>query len=86
LNHTTLKKHVAKGQVATSPVQRLRPEPAFMELDGSGFLGVRPSGSLPDGPVLEVIRPEGERMLLRWPAGSVVDPCGLVATFLERGR
>ena len=87
LNHTTLKEHVLAGQVATKPVRRPRPElspPAFVALDGSHFRGDRPSGDLSAGPVLEVTRREGERMVLRWPAGSVVDPCGLVAAFLER--
>ena len=81
LNHTTLKKHVLGGQVATSPVQRPRhrPEPpAFVELDGSHVLG-----DFPGGPVLELTRPEGQCMVLRW---RVVDPCGLMATFLERGQ
>jgi hypothetical protein len=82
LNHTTLKEHVAKGQVATSPVKRQGAEPAqpaFVELDGGRFLG-----DLPAGPVLEVTRPEGERMVMRWPVGSVVDTCGLVASFIGR--
>ncbi len=82
LNHTTLKKHVLAGQVATKPVRRPRPglsTPAFVALDGSHF-----RDDLSAGPVLEVTRREGERMVLRWPAGSVIDPCGLVAAFLER--
>jgi hypothetical protein len=92
LNHTTLKDHAAKGRVATGPVQQPQPEPirpAFVELsidpgarmrapaDGNPF-----QDSLPAGPALEVARPGGERMVLRWPAGSVVDACGLVAAFL----
>jgi hypothetical protein len=94
LNHTTLKEHVVKGQVATSPVKRPRTEsaqPAFVELslDPGARLrtpggGDRFLGDLPDGPMLEVIRPEGERMVLRWPGGSVVDTCGLVASFMGR--
>ena len=83
LNHTALKEHAAKGRVVTRPVQRPRPEPvrpAFVELDG----GHVPGEHLP-GPMVEVTRPGGERMVLRWPAGSVIDSCGLVAAFLGRG-
>lgn len=82
LNHTTLKEHVMEGQVATKPVRRPRlelPQPAFVALDGSHFLD-----DLPAGVVLEVTHREGERMMLRWPAGSVVDACGLVSAFLRR--
>jgi hypothetical protein len=84
LNHTTLKEHVVKGRVATRLVQRPRPDPvqpAFVELGGNPF-----QGGLPTGPALEVTNPGGERMVLRWPAGSIIDPCGLMATFLGRGR
>jgi hypothetical protein len=84
LNHTTLKEHAAKGRVATRPVQRPQPEPArpaFVELDGNHF-----QDNLSAGPALEVTRPGGERMVLRWPTGSVVDSYGLVAAFLGRGR
>ena len=82
LNHTTLKEHVVEGRVATSPIPRHRSEPAqpaFVELTGDRFLG-----NLPAGLVMEVTRPEGERMVMRWPAGSVVDTCGLVASFIGR--
>jgi len=48
-------------------------------LDGSHFLD-----DLPAGVVLEVTHREGERMMLRWPAGSVVDARGLVSAFLRR--
>ena len=85
LNHTTLKEHAAKGRVVTRPIQQARPEPvrpAFIELDGLGHS----LGEHPAGPILEVTRPGGERMVVRWPAGSAVDSCGLVATFLGRGR
>jgi hypothetical protein len=81
LNHTTLKEHAAKGRVVTRPVQRPRPkpaQPAFVELSGGHFLGDHMAG-----PMVEVTR---ERMVLRWPAGSMVDPCGLVAAFLGRDR
>ena len=64
LSHTTLKKHVVGGQVATRPARRPRPEspqPAFVEMHPSRFLG-----DLPAGAVLEVTRPEGERMVLLW--------------------
>ncbi len=95
LNHTTLKEHAAKGRVATRSVQRPRPEPArpaFVELSIDPEARMRAPGdgnhfqdSLSAGPALEVTRPGGERMVLRWPAGSVVDSCGLVAAFLGRG-
>jgi hypothetical protein len=95
LNHTTLKEHVAERQVATRPAQRPQPapvQPAFVELPlGPGAprrapdAGDRFLSNLLTGPVLEVTRTGGERMVLRWPAGGVVDPCGLMATFLGRG-
>jgi len=82
LNHSTLKEHAVGGEVAARPAQQLRPEPVrptFVELDRKPAFG-----ELSAGPVLEVTRPEGGRMVLRLPVGSVVDPCGLVATFLGR--
>jgi len=84
LNHTTLKEHAAKGRMVTRPVKRPRPapvQPAFVELDGGHLPGDHLAG-----PMVEVTRPGGERMVLRWQAGSVVDSCGLVAAFLGRGR
>lgn len=89
LSHTTLKEHVEKGRVATRPTPQARPgrgQPSFVEMPQGGFLGVGPSSAHTAGLELEVIRLEGDRMLLRWPAGSVVDPSGMVATFLGRAR
>lgn len=78
LSHTSLKEHVEKGQVrAAMPAV----QPAFLELDGG-----RCQGDFPFGPVLEVTHAEGERLVMRWPAGSAIDACGLVATFLATCR
>jgi len=71
LSYTDLKRRLGTGhkvlRYCPDPVQ-----PTFVELNGSNFLG-----DLQVGPVLEVTNPDGGRMLLRLPAGSLVDPCGL---------
>lgn len=84
LCNTTLKEHVEKGQVAAGMVPAPRSKPmrhTFVEVEG----GCCPEG-FPGGAVLELTRPEGERLVLRWPAGNAVDACGLVAAFLGRVR
>jgi len=66
-------------------------EPAFVELslglggrmrapgEGAGF-----QAGAPGCPAVEVISPDGARMVMRWPAGSAVEVEALMASFLGR--
>lgn len=75
LNYNELRRRVG---MTPGPVTPVIPEPpAFVALPGADFLGEEGPG-----PVVEVTRPDGGRMVLRWPAGSRVDPRELVAAFL----
>lgn len=77
LHYTQLRQRV---EASSAPLASLSPPaPAFVALPGGSFLG-------DEGPVVEVTRPDGGRMVLRWPAGSVVDPRELMAAFLGGRR
>ena len=54
--------------------------PVFAELDGAYFAG----GESQVGPVVEVLAPDGGRLVMRLAPGSAVDALGLMQAFLER--
>jgi len=68
-------------------------EPTFVELSLDPEARMRASGDrggfqagIHGGPVVEVVSPNGARMVMRWPLGAAVDAGELVASFLGRGR
>jgi hypothetical protein len=68
------------GQTRHEVMQMPKPAvPTFVELEGTGF-----HADTPACPVVEVIGPDGARMVMRWPAGSAVDVGTLMASFLAR--
>lgn len=78
LSFTDLKKRMGRAHHEV----RARPKAVaatFVEFDGAGF-----QAGIPGSPVVEVISPDGARMVLRWPSGVAVDVGGLVASFLGR--
>jgi len=75
LHYTQLRQRVEAGPAVLAPLPPAAP--AFVALPGGSFLGEDGSG-----PVVEVTRPDGGRMVLRWPAGSMMDLRELMAVFL----
>jgi hypothetical protein len=76
LNYNELRRRVGMNPGPVTPV--IPEPPAFVTLPRADFLG-EDGGP---GPVAEVTRPDGCRMVLRWPAGSMVDPRELLVAFL----
>ena len=78
LSFTDLQKRL--GQIHHEVLHRPKPAaPTFLEFEGTGF-----HTETPGCPVVEVISPDGARMVMRWPAGSVVEVEALMASFLGR--
>jgi len=81
LSYTDIKKRMGQAGQIHLVAKAVEVEPTFVELDRQGL----EPGSR-GGPEVEVISPNGARMLMRWPAGATVDAGGIVASFLGRGR
>ena len=81
LSYTDIKKRMGQGGQIHLVARAVEVEPTFVELDRQ----VLKAGSR-EGPEVELISPNGARMLMRWPAGATVDAGNLVASFLGRGR
>ena len=54
--------------------------PVFAELDGAYFAG----GESQVGPIVEVLNPDGGRLVMRLAPGTAVDAFGLMQAFLVR--
>lgn len=89
LSFTDLRKRMEKGHEIRQVPKAL--EPTFVELSldpGAGLRGPGESAEFcpgfTEGPIVEVARPDGARLVMRWPAGASMDAGSLVASFLGR--
>jgi hypothetical protein len=78
LSYTDLKKRMGQRHAVREVPRAV--QPTFVELQRSGF---QAEGQ--GGPEVEVVRPDGARMVMRWPSGAAVEVGSLVASFLGRG-
>lgn len=81
LSYTDLKKRMGQSHGLRQVLKTAPMKATFMELDGAMVLPDAPVGA-----VVEVTSADGGHMVLRLPAGSPLDPFGLVTSFLGRDR
>jgi hypothetical protein len=79
LSYADLKKRLQPKQVLGVLQLPESVQPTFAELDGAFFT----SEVSPVGPIVEVTKPDGGRLLVRLAPGSAVDTLGLMQSFLE---
>ena len=79
LSYADLKKRLQPKQVLGVLQLPKSVQPTFAALDGAFFT----SEMSPVGPVVEVTKPDGGRLVVRLALGSAVDTLGLLQSFLE---